>query len=239
MDLRFALDLPYSRASNNGINGTAGSSSAAETLFGISRPFYFCPVVDELQAFKLNQSARLVALNRDGVTFSNYPRTANLTVIGMQYKTNPSIIPELWQDSTVTVYEANSSACGGTGAAVATFLVLNITVNQGVYTYGSGAEAQPIGAGFTPTCVDDNCLTNPSAVCIGPKGRKNCATCYSRPSDVGATDSLTIWASYYGTDSNGRVMTSGGSNPLAFTQFSATPIFKSVSDEISKIGHDF
>merc|ERR1712000_420284 len=69
-------------------------------------------------------------------------------------------------------------------------------------------------------------------------GRKNCAVCVAGSDDADRYNQLTkvstqVFASYYGTDKNGRRMTSGASNPLNFLALSSTGVFNALKGDIN------
>ena len=115
--------------------------------------------------------------------------------------------------------------CNGT-IAIANFLVYNVTLDNGKYKTKRNAAS---GNGFVPTCTsDDKCDFDTNSVCIknpayGHKG--NCGVCKNTVKVAEQnTNDVRILLSYYGTDSGGRVMLSGSSNPLNFRQFAITDI---------------
>jgi len=258
MDLRITLDRSKSRWSDE-------NSGTGESVNAPGAPYFFCPVVDELQAFSLNHSA-YEALTLKGTEGDSVPtwdlsastpeeKYLNVSIYGMGY---PDVEPHTEDDASALVVEKNSTLCPpltvGYNAstpgswpqyqsAMVQLLILNLTMTKGEYKYSSKLD-QPIQSGFAPTCDEtDNCKLFNDGVCIGlKKGKKNCAKCISSPSQVSDHSNnidLKIWASYYGTDKTGRKMMSGSENPLAFTQFSAEPVFEKVGGELGNIERKF
>ncbi|KAG5472515.1 hypothetical protein LSCM1_03916 [Leishmania martiniquensis] len=99
---------------------------------------------------------------------------------------------------------------------------------------------QPAKVGFTPTCdAHDTCtMADPHVYqCIGDiPGQKNCGVYKSDPNNIEGLQ-LTVWVSYYGTDSRRKVLTSGGKNPLNFVSFARTNALRAIGDKISNLFH--
>ena len=246
MDLRFMLEIPYSRwyqkSLEPGVNvhyPERVNISGTTIDYPVAWPYFFCPIVDELQAFTLYNASQLTSTGYYNDTWTTLNST-RLSVYGMGNKGSPRV-PEDYDDSSVMIYQ-NTSLCGNVNGsafpAIVDFLVLNITMTTGEYLYKPSFE-QAIQVGFEPTCDSGDICKLGSGVCIGDKpGRKNCAKCMYKPDDV-KNAHLKVWTSYYGTDKNGRAFLSGSSNPLAFKQFSATPIFDAVAKDVTNIGSHF
>jgi len=132
----------------------------------------------------------------------------------------------------VIIWDATSLGCPKTApTAVARFLILNVTMTNGLYKLG-GSDGIPIQTGFDPTCDGDSCLLGNADLCIGTAGRKNCAKCYDQATALSMHLNTTIFTAYYGTDNSGRSFKSGTLNPLNFEEFAWEPVYKSVSDGV-------
>ncbi|KAH9579992.1 hypothetical protein LSM04_005750 [Trypanosoma melophagium] len=169
--------------------------------------FGFCPVVDELQAFNLSGVGSLLSSIQGS-------ENASLMVYGQGTMTESTT-----NFSNAILYAEVSDKCKSDELAVVSFLLLHLSMTQGHYTYASNTSF-PESAGFEPTCVKhDQCLyPGGGGVCIGSTNNRNCARCYTR--SALATAQTTIWASYYGTDSAGKVFRSGETNPAQFRKLS-------------------
>ena len=204
----------------------------------------FCPVVDQLQAYNLSQGMTF-AVGLQPSIFQNINVFWNTT--GVQINETFVVMGNFGyagttptnssSDSYVKVFDLNSNTLcpvtnGVQPVAIVNFLILNITMTNG-YFRQIMSFPQSIQVGFQPTCDANDQCTMGTGVCIGDKpGRKNCATCYASPADVARAE-MHIWAAYYGTDQRGRVMTSGGDNPLNFEQFSQKPIVNDLKSSLS------
>ena len=132
------------------------------------------------------------------------------------------------------VDNTTSEKCGEGELDVVTFLVLNITMEKGRFTYTQDM-LQPTGVGFMPTCdSSDTCLLDTNMHCIGFEGRKNCAECMKDPNEL-ANKGILIWTSFYGTDKSKRVFRSGTNNPLNFRAFSGSGIYSSISKSYDRV----
>jgi hypothetical protein len=136
-------------------------------------------------------------------------------------------------DSSAMVYDGQAPECDG-NPAVATMLIYNVTLNGGRFTYEKGAA---VGVGFSPTCNDDNvCKMDPSLKCIGRLGMMNCAQCLNPndPYEIVGKD-FVIFNTYYGTDSRGKTLLSGSSNPLNFRDFAMGGAYNQISTDLTNI----
>ena len=212
--------------------------------------FAFCPVVDELQAFNLSSSGRYQVVDTL-VNVSESTPSPNSSSSPKRYKLSPNHT-EAWlyaygfggndnilypnkstSEGAVLILDNISTVCPMGEIAYANFLVLSATTQLGRFVYRQERN-QPLGVGFVPTCDSDNlCLFDRFMKCIGPVGRRNCATCYSSADDI-AVKNIQIWMSFEGTDRFGRQMRSSSSNPLKFRAFSGigayTKVLRSVED---------
>eukprot|EP00388_Colpodella_angusta_P000420 GDKJ01001507.1.p1 GENE.GDKJ01001507.1~~GDKJ01001507.1.p1 ORF type:complete len:223 (-),score=10.41 GDKJ01001507.1:48-671(-) len=191
--------------------------------------FPFCPNADELQAFSLNSTAFWGGL-------ASAPNNASLGVYGMGGLPAEQM-PTPDMDSSVLALTRHPSCSNGNGTdlfAVATFLVLNITMTKGSYYYTPAESVQPIQSGFVPTCSGGVCQFDADAMCIGVGGMQNCAKCVKTDSDM-AQWKLNIWTSYYGTDVNGKRFLSGSSNPLNFRQYATDALWGDLRNDISNL----
>ncbi|KAJ9444819.1 hypothetical protein DIPPA_11561 [Diplonema papillatum] len=138
------------------------------------KTYFFCPRVDSFSAFVLDDSLSL--LN------GSHTATYYLSAFGAG-KSSEVHIPVPSQDAVVPVWEPNHHRCLGNQSAVATFLLFNLTLKDGDYTY---KNADPIGTGFVNTCTDDGetCHFDSSSFCIGSSGRYNCAQCADSAEDL-------------------------------------------------------
>ena len=223
MDLRFRLQVT---GENRYVDSVTLNTNNYVT-FGV------CAKVDELQAFELEKATSW------GVG-QGYASTGNVTsinsalsnfttldVFGMgplPYRDYP-----LAGDDAAAIFYENVTGCGSNGfpgPAVVNFLVLNITMTKGAYSYTPADSPLPIQNGFVPTCKDGTCLIDGGTVCVG-KGKQNCATCVNSVNGLLNTK-VHIWAAYYGTDNNGRRFTSGSNNPIDFQQFSTDSVLNTI-----------
>ncbi|RNF25155.1 uncharacterized protein Tco025E_02303 [Trypanosoma conorhini] len=168
--------------------------------------FGFCPVVDELQAFNLTGTGSLLSSLRAG-------EFAWMSIYGQGSAGNQT------EDlSNAVLFAETSDACGNGERAVVNFIILRFSMTRGRYTYGSNTS-YPTSSGFEPTCDSRGyCPYDSGSVCVGLPGKKNCAKCLA--GDALKKAQTTVWVSYYGTDADGAVFTSGESNPAEFQRFS-------------------
>jgi len=192
--------------------------------------YSFCPVVDQLQAFKLNNTGVNLNLQNSFIDFPTIGARVNETFLSVYGQgsapnyTHPSDI------SWSRVVYANTDACSGDEIAVVSYLSLNFTMSNGDFLYPANSNnSQPINVGFVPTCDwSGTCLFDGSSICIGAGNLRNCARCYSNATYVYAH--TNIWASYYGTDDHGKPFTSGEDNPLNFKQYSVTSAYSEIAN---------
>lgn len=200
-----------------------------KTFGGVEQSFAFCPKTDQLQAF---------ALNNTGFwnTIAKAPENATIGVYGMGGAPMEQMpTPEM--DGSVLAFTRHPSCNDGNGTnyfAAATFLVLNITMTKGSYYYTPADSVQPIQSGFVPTCNSGVCEFDSDALCIGVGRMQNCAKCVRTDAEM-TQWRLNIWASYYGTDVNGKRFLSGGSNPLNFRQFATDSLWGNLRNEIANL----
>eukprot|EP00659_Diplonema_papillatum_P014144 gene14144-21670_t len=90
------------------------------------KTYFFCPRVDSFSAFVLDDSLSL--LN------GSHTATYYLSAFGAG-KSSEVHIPVPSQDAVVPVWEPNHHRCLGNQSAVATFLLFNLTLKDGDYTY--------------------------------------------------------------------------------------------------------
>lgn len=99
---------------------------------------------------------------------------------------------------------------------------------------------QPLKTGFVPTCAVDSdggdyCLFDEYQVCIGNPGQKNCARCYNAANlDALAQATVQVWTSYYGTDSRGYALRSGGVNPISQHRFASSGVLSKFTSAVNK-----
>lgn len=234
MKLRLILDttLENQEFKLKGMNQTNSSDGAKIPQWQVG--WGFCPTVDQLQAFQLTDSARWVAgsFKEPGAVTAD-KGTKYLRVFGAVGLTTKGLIPPNEFDSAVVISDPSAAAntCnGGKGVLIADFLVLNFTMDNGVYRMVSSFE-QSVQVGFKPTCDDTGCMVDPSKGCIGPPGRQNCASCVSSAEDFDNRP-IQVFAAYYGKDSEGRRMQSGASNPLNFRKMAETGVFSAVQSDL-------
>ena len=223
MDLRFRLQVTGENANLPGIQ------TNNYITYGV------CAKVDELQAFELTNASIWGAGNQNGPSGGTFISTmSNMTTIDvfgmgpLPYRDYP-----LASDDGGAIYYQNVSGCGEngfSGPAVVNFLVLNITMTNGAYSYSPSESPLPVQSGFVPTCKDGTCLMDSNSVCVG-EGKQSCATCVNS-NDALMNTKLHIWAAYYGTDKNGRRFTSGSNNPVNFQQFSSDPVFNKIKGSL-------
>ena len=163
MDLRFMLDI---------FKGNIASGSPANAP--PQKIYAFCPKVDKLQAFQLNKAGILMAYdNVTNALATNVTNSSHLKVYGMGSSSAPSVLtPTAACDSDVVVME-RTEKCGG-DYAMTTFLMLNVTMTNGLYERVAGFD-QAVQVGFEPTCKEGKC-TMGDGICIGKSAdRQNCA----------------------------------------------------------------
>ncbi|KAJ9460177.1 hypothetical protein DIPPA_04866 [Diplonema papillatum] len=188
---------------------------------------FYCGEVDEFSSFTLARSAEYVAQSPKDAAFP-----LEIAVYGHGMLTN-EVIPSPGMNSRVPVYQFNHSGCAAGEAAIASFLVYNITLDDGKFKY---KNREPVGNGFVNTCDDNKCAFDSDSICIGDPATQssNCAKCITvTNSDKNPEFDMRVLLSYYGTDSSGKVLLSGSSNPLNFREFAvggaATDIQKDIS----------
>eukprot|EP00759_Apiculatamorpha_spiralis_P027600 PhF_6_TR30387/c1_g1_i5/m.44547 len=235
IDIRWGVTLP-TKISRDGIDNITYMS------------YGFCAGVDEIQAFTLNYSAPIIALTGTANnTYEYVPTESRLWLFGSGDKstqpyhmmTAPNTTePGYYQpgpsnDSSTIVFDGLAPQCND-GPALAAMLVFNITLDKGKYSYQDGV---PIGVGFAPTCDSNNyCKLDSKLMCIGQDGKMNCATCLNKkdPKDVLGKD-VTIFVTYYGSDSKGKTLMSGSSNPLNFRMFSGGGAYSDMSKNMDNL----
>eukprot|EP01060_Flectonema_neradi_P035323 TRINITY_DN6473_c0_g1_i1.p1 TRINITY_DN6473_c0_g1~~TRINITY_DN6473_c0_g1_i1.p1 ORF type:complete len:278 (+),score=42.27 TRINITY_DN6473_c0_g1_i1:78-911(+) len=232
MDVVFAFGA-FSDMCNNsascGTNpasiGTSGTCIGKQVCTGYKTHAY-CGKVDKFSSFTLQNSFSVLGQS------SNEGPTRYLDIAMYGSGGAGEHLPYENMTTRTAIADFTHPDCNNT-LAIANFLIYNITLDSGNYKYKHNA---PSGNGFVPTCSSSGtcdfdtgsvCITNPN---YGDKG--NCGVCAKDvPRDQNSTNDVRVLVSYYGTDSNGRAMLSGSSNPLNFRQFAVT-------DVASKIGKD-
>jgi hypothetical protein len=180
--------------------------------------------------------------------FSEKTTEAFVSVMGFGNATLRTI-PGEGTTGRVMVYDArqytehpclNDPSLGTDPVAYVNFLILNISLSNGVFRYLSG-HADPPGNGFVPTCdADDICTVDADMRCVGDiPGKKNCAKCYARNrADAVAAESMQVWVSYYGTDGGGKRLRSGASNPLNFRKYSMGGVYNDLVNSVQNMQFD-
>lgn len=233
MNLRFFIDV--SEENYYLYNNTAGFPATLETV----ATYGFCPRVDELQAFNLTYAPRFMALtsDADGANLTTSPSalTKYVYAYGFGDLGNKSIpVNESYGKAMVIDNSTNTCPLSSSSFAIANFLILNVSLDNGKFRYFPDESKHPQGTGFVPTCDGDVCMYDADAKCIGPPGRRMCAKCYSDVDEV-AELPLQIWVSYYGTDSRGRTLRSGANNPINFRVFSGSGVYKNMGDSFDRL----
>eukprot|EP01063_Lacrimia_lanifica_P027313 TRINITY_DN381_c0_g1_i1.p2 TRINITY_DN381_c0_g1~~TRINITY_DN381_c0_g1_i1.p2 ORF type:complete len:273 (+),score=102.99 TRINITY_DN381_c0_g1_i1:71-889(+) len=220
MDMRVIVGDPM---------GTFADADDADATPEDERPYrtyFFCPEVDRFTSLQANGS---LAVLRNVAELDANATSLRMAVYGTgrSYETR---IPDALAASSAVVYEANHPKCDG-GAAAASFLVYNVTLDGGEYKYKGG---DPVGNGFVNTCNDrgDYCMFDSAAFCIGSNGTSNCAACVTPEK----SSDLKVLMSYYGTDKGGKTLLSGSSNPLNFRQFAVGNLYADVKNDVSTVG---
>ncbi|AAZ11984.1 hypothetical protein, conserved [Trypanosoma brucei brucei TREU927] len=165
----------------------------------------FCPIVDEVQAFRLTGLFPSLVNKTVGSSYT-------ISVYGQGESGNRT-----GDLSNSVLYATTSDKCKSDSLAVAKFLILNLSMKQGLYTY-AGNASYPTDTGFFPTCERNQCLLSSDAFCIGNGVNNNCASCVEKGS-LGKAET-TVWASYYGSAAGGVLFRSGDYNPKNFHAFS-------------------
>jgi len=219
MKVIFTIDVAPENANVAGTNNTVAYS--------------FCPKVDQLQAFSLNGSSALAGGNLVNSTLSATANQSYLHLLGATGNAGTEIpVQASYGAALIFATGLDTSMCQS-GMAVASMLVLNFTMTDGMYRMTSSFGA-PIQVGFMPTCTDSNNCAMGGTVCLGLPGFKNCGTCVNSFADLEANP-IQVFASYYGTDSNGRTLTSGTENPLNFRALAADSVFNTVKNSVSNL----
>lgn len=212
------------------------SESTALNTYGQSA---FCPLVDQNEAFVMTNLTDFIdgAFTEDNVS-SSFNNT-RIWVYG-QGALSPDDHSPIQDGSGALfsyLFPAQGSPQFGTGCAagelaVASFLMVNFTMTNGVYLYnhnGTSINGNPINSGWLPTCDGTQCLFGDPA-CIGMGGLMNCARCYDA-TDVD-TAMTRVWAAFYGTDSQGRTFVSGQDNPLNFLQYASGSAYTEIANNL-------
>jgi hypothetical protein len=228
MNLRFVVDLAEE---NYYAPDYYGFATTTQATYG------FCPRVDELQAFNLTYAARFMAMslptNVSNATMSKYPVYNHIYAYGLG-DIGSINVPTNGSYGRALVIDNKTDTCPFGSFAIAKFLIMNVSLDNGKFRYFPDESPQPQGTGFVPTCDGDVCMFDQEAVCIGETGRKNCATCYSDTQEI-ADLPIQIWVSYYGTDTRGRVLRSGANNPMNFRSFSGSGVYASVGNSVDRL----
>jgi len=209
-----------------------------------SLTYGFCANVDTVQSFVLVGSAANTTGLGSGTPSPNstwMPSTSRVWLVGGGPSGNP-MLPTMTNASNAVVYDGTipPSDCGVGGAAIVSMLVFNVTLNNGVFSYTNNVA---IGTGFAPTCdSSDVCKLDPTLKCIGDvPGMKNCAKCLSkdalsRTNPLSGSD-ISIFTTYYGTDSRGKTLMSGSGNPLNFAAFAMGGVYNSIASDVTDISN--
>lgn len=226
MNLQFYLDL----APENYVNNFSPYYNLSEVTYA------FCPRVDEIQAFNLSNAFKLA-----GLFYNDTVKVNNTTIQGQNLILSENLevgylsiygmgdVSDVYFPSPNTSYGStgvifNTTDCNDGEFGIVNFLVVNITMKNGRYIYGSNNMS--IKTGFSPTCNGhDMCTIDPAMKCFGESGKKNCGTCVGDTVEISNT-TLQVWVSYYGTDSSGRKFMSGASNPLNYRAFSGGGMYR-------------
>lgn len=228
MNLRFAIDV-------------APENVYQPDYYGFKRTtqmtYAFCPRVDELQAFNLTDAIGYMALDRTNSSNATISRTvyeSYLSVVGFGEIGN-IYTPGNTSFGRVLIVDNRTNKCPIGQVGVVNFLVLNITMDKGRFKYYPNVSEHPQSVGFLPSCDSTSvCMYDTESHCIGPEGLQNCARCYSDPQELQGMP-LQIWASYYGTDFNGRLMRSGANNPLNFRAFSGSGVYSRLTSSVDRL----
>eukprot|EP00331_Platyophrya_macrostoma_P011539 CAMPEP_0176425096 /NCGR_PEP_ID=MMETSP0127-20121128/11207_1 /TAXON_ID=938130 /ORGANISM="Platyophrya macrostoma, Strain WH" /LENGTH=279 /DNA_ID=CAMNT_0017806235 /DNA_START=37 /DNA_END=876 /DNA_ORIENTATION=- len=218
-------------------------TNSSSSLTDASQVVYpFCPVVDQFQGFRL-EGAGQYSLNALVTNPLSTLTTTNISVKGLATAEENFEFPaSQGAGQTTFTYLFNvlsdsssefGSGCTSGQVGVVSVLMLNFTMTNGVYTYGTvngSTSGSPVNNGFVPTCQSGQCLFGDSA-CVGPPGAQNCARCFSATDNIAALD-LKIWASYYGSDSNGRTFTSNQDNPLNYLQYATQSAYSTLTSTL-------
>lgn len=268
---------------------------APEQEFGPEKVRYmtygFCPTVDKLSSFTLNQSS-YYATSYDTVTkdkddkdkevteyhFSKGIYKNYLSVYGFG-NSNNTIYPQRGVSNGAVLAAVNGTlaSCGGPGTvAVVSTLMLNIGFRKGAFNYVESSPTglqeivnpnydlsaciagtappegisfcnetitidlpsdtkQPAHVGFEPTCKKGKCIFDSSAICIEDSdGTANCGFCYNSPTETLETK-IQIWVSYFGTDSTGAAMISGGNSPLRYMDYATSSLADKFKQKLSDL----
>lgn len=274
INLRFMLDV----APEN----TFGPSNTDYMMFG------FCPTVDKLSSFTLNESTYFTTtytetkkVDDDEETtyhLSPYIYKNYLSVYGFG-NTNSTLLPQpqISIGSVLAAVNGSLTTCGGSDTiAVVSTLMLNIGFDGGSFNYVASSPTglqptlnpyynmksclsgkvppdgvsycntsimvdlpsntkQPAKTGFESTCQNGKCIFDSTAICIeDDNGLSNCGYCYSEAGDT-FNANIQVWVAYFGTDSSGTSMISGGSSPLRYNDFASGSVGEKIKDKLSSL----
>jgi hypothetical protein len=216
-------------ASDENVADMLGNGTQDQVVYG------FCPQVDQLQAFLMPNSSVWAAgaFRTQSLTAGN--TSTYVRIFGAVGADDPDFVPSSKYDASALLFDPNQpcrAANGRRGFLLANFLVINFTLTNGLYRL-LPSFSQAVQVGFQPTCSGGVCNIDTKMQCMGgPSGVQNCAVCVTSFDDLVANP-VQIFASYYGTDSNGRRFASGASNPLNFVALSSQGVFNSVRNDVS------
>lgn len=225
MNLRFGIDIAPENAYEryNQMNTEATYAS--------------CVTVDELSAVNLTFAGRYVgtilpnASNVGNATrFTTELSSGWLSAFGFGGNDNIAFPSRLNSTGTVMVFKNDSSLCGPGLLPFSNFLILQVGMRNGRFTYVADRE-QPVGVGFQNTCNNGKCILDSSLKCIGDFGKENCAQCYS-PQEM-ANVGIQVWLSYGGTDRSGKDFLSYSSDPLNFRRFAGSSAYSQVAKSVT------
>jgi hypothetical protein len=239
---------PWSKFAPCSIGGSMNTRFIVERWDNgsVAMPFgesSFCPLVDQNEAFILENTGDYV---EPAFWENNQSSTVNNTKIWLygQGNLNTTNVHEpIAHGSGVLLsymFPSQGSPEFGTGCsngelAVASFLMINFTMTNGIYLYkavpaGDTIDGNPINAGWVSTCDASNQCLFGDAACIGMGGVMNCARCYDQTSVQ--TAKTRVWAAYYGTDASGRSFVSGQDNPLNFLQYASGSAYTTIANNL-------
>ena len=224
--------MPCSVGDNINVKVMADVNPAAVDQYPYNNISYvtygFCPVVDDLEALHVKGFVNDTMLNDTGIFGSN--TTVYLRMYGLGSSSSVQLPVDTDAASAVL---AQAGICGDGEIAIVNFLVLNITMKDGLIHYRDNLT--PLFTGFQSTCQGGVCLFGPAGSqhpCIGNGQSSNCAQCYANTTNL-QNFTVSIWTSFYGTDKDGTPFTSGEDNPLNFRQFALDSAYDSIANDVS------
>eukprot|EP00992_Anisonema_acinus_P006282 TRINITY_DN20171_c0_g1_i1.p1 TRINITY_DN20171_c0_g1~~TRINITY_DN20171_c0_g1_i1.p1 ORF type:complete len:268 (-),score=37.74 TRINITY_DN20171_c0_g1_i1:55-858(-) len=192
----------------------------------------FCPVVDTFAGITVNQSSE------------NEIATCGQTEITL-YSQPPPYDSMVLKLANFNYTEDGVTACVSTdnpeGRAYMEMAILNVTLKNGILFHRI-SNGDLVNTGLVSSCDSSaKCKFDSTLQCIGGDNGKNgyCASCLTSTTALSDADRLAsnpqIFVAFYGTDSAGERMTSGGNNPILFSEYASSSISSKVKSAKSSL----